>query len=166
MKFLGIIWGIGGILLLLSFAIWRMLPNALTAFEYEFNGYHWALLIGNTLIMAYYEGYKGFQKAFSPRAAARARYLYTQGKPAHLLAAPFFCMAYFAAPRSRKIATWVLTISIVVLVLIFQRLPQPFRGILDVGVILGLGWGIFATVLSSARAFSNTDYPHDPQVVI
>ena len=164
MRILALIWGIGGILLLLGFAVWRLVPNALAAFEFDFTVLQWLLLIGNTLIMMYYEGYKGFQLAFSPRAAARAKYLFEEGTFLQLLAAPFFCMAYFAAPKRRKIATWVLTISIIILVLIFQRLPQPFRGILDVGVVVGLCWGMLATSLSTLRAFTHSDYPHDAEV--
>lgn len=164
MRILAIIWGIGGILLLLLFAIWRLFPNALDAFNFEFNFLHWLLLLVNTLLMAYYEGYKGFQLAFSPRIAARARYLSEHGTIFQLILAPFFCMTYFDAPQRRVRATWILTICIVILIIIFQQLPQPIRGILDVGVVIGLAWGSISTALFSIQAFTQSDYNHDPEL--
>lgn len=164
MRILAIIWGVGGIVMLLIFAILRLSPIAANAFEQQFEYWHWLLLIVNTFAMAYYEGYKGFQLAFSPRSAARARFLFDQGTKLQLILAPFFCMAYFHAPRRRIIATWVLTISIIILILLFQRLPQPTRGVLDVGVVVGLSWGLIATLASSFYAFTRSEYNYDPEV--
>jgi len=143
LRFLATTWGVGGVLLCLVYAIWRLFPTAIAAFDHELNFFHWLLLIGNTAMMAYYEGYKGFQLAFSPRIAARARYLFYHGSLQ---------------------ATWVLTVCIIALALIFQRLPQPIRGILDVGVVLGLSWGILATAICCLQAFLNTNYYHDPEL--
>lgn len=164
MKYLAIVWGIGGVLAMLVFALWRLIPNSAMAFDQELQWYHWTILVVNTLIMAYYEGFKGFQKAFSPRVAARARYLYDQGTTSQLLFAPFFCMAFYAAPRRRIIATWILTVSIIILVLLFQTLSQPIRGILDAGVVVGLGWGVVATTLYCFAAFASTEFNHSPEV--
>ena len=38
----------------------------------------------------------------------------------------------------------MLLVSIVGIVLVVRRLPQPYRGIIDVGVVFGLGWGLVA----------------------
>lgn len=156
-------WGIGGILLLLGFALWRLTPKAIDAFAFEWTLWLWLLFLANTLFMAYSEGYRGFQQNFSPRVAARARYLSEQGTWWQLLLAPAFCMAFFAAPKRRVIATWILTLSILVLIIIFQQLPQPLRGILDAGVVVGLSWGILSMLVSVFRVWSGRASP-DPEV--
>lgn len=38
----------------------------------DFSTFHWALYGGFALLMAYAEGYKGFQKKFSPMVVQRA----------------------------------------------------------------------------------------------
>lgn len=163
MRHLALPWGIGGILLLLGFALWRLTPKAIDAFSFEWTLWLWALFLLNTGFMAYSEGYRGFQQNFSPRVAARSRYLYEHGNWWQLLAAPAFCMAYFCAPKRRVIASWVLTIAIVILIIIFQQLSQPLRGILDAGVVVGLSWGILSMLVSVVLVWSGKA-SHDPEV--
>jgi hypothetical protein len=59
-----------------------------------------------------------------------------------LLLAPLFCMGYFHATRKRMLTSIILTSAIIVLVLLVGLAPQPWRGIIDVGVIIGLGLGV------------------------
>lgn len=157
------LWGIGGFVAILVIALYRLIPVTLAAFEWEFTWWHWVLLVVNTLAMAYYEGLKGFQRGYSPRVAARARYLGDQGRPLDCFLAPFFCMSFYAAPRRRIIATWILTIFITVMIILFQYLPQPTRGILDAGVVVGLSWGLVATLYFSWAAL-NGSLTTDPEI--
>ncbi|MCP4238835.1 MAG: hypothetical protein GY770_35570, partial [Aestuariibacter sp.] len=92
---IGAFWGIAGVCLLLSFAVYRLASISIDAFNFPLQWHHWLVLLGNTIFMAHSEGYKGFQKGFSPRVAARARYLKNNPHPFHVLAAPLFCMGYF-----------------------------------------------------------------------
>jgi len=161
-RLLAPVWGIGGFVAILVIALYRLIPNTLAAFEFPFSWWHWAVLIINTLMMAYYEGYKGFQRGYSPRVAARARYLRDHGSTLDRLFAPLFCMAFYAAPRRRIIATWVLTVFITVLIILFQYLPQPIRGVLDAGVVVGLTWGLIATLWFGLQAFTQ-DQTSDPE---
>ena len=101
----GALWGLAGVLLLLASATFRLAPMALDAFSYQFSWYHWTSLAVVVLGMAYMEGYKGFQKAFSPRTAARARYLRQNPRIVHVALAPFFCMGYFHATKRRRISS-------------------------------------------------------------
>ena len=57
-----------------------------------------------------------------------------------------YCMNYFGAEKRRMIVAWVATSLIVILIIIFHHLPQPWRGILDAGVVVGLSWGLLATL--------------------
>lgn len=141
------IWGVSGFLLLLLFAIYRLTPIALQAFESTLHWYQWLLFAINSVFMAYSEGYRGFQKSYSPRLVARAQDLRRNATPIRLILAPLFCMGYFAAEKRRIISAWLLTSMIIVLIIVFHQLPQPWRGLLDAGVVVGLGWGVLATAV-------------------
>lgn len=143
---LGACWGYTGFFLLMLFAIVRLAGVSVDAMLYEIKAWHWLLLIANTLFMAYSEGYKGFQKNYSPRLAARALYLSKHGSTKQLLLAPAFCMSFFDAPRKRIIISYSILGMVIVLVTLFRFLPQPIRGILDFGVVVGLSWGVISVV--------------------
>jgi uncharacterized membrane protein len=161
---IGAIWGLAGVLALLSSATLRLWPKAVDAFSYRFEWYHWATLAAVVIGMAYAEGYKGFQKAFSPRTAARARYLRQHPRIGHIVLAPFFCMGYFYATRRRKITSISLTLGIVALIVLVYFVPQPWRGIIDAGVVVGLVWGIVTLLIFSEQALMRDDYACSPEI--
>lgn len=158
-------WGASGVIAICAFAIWRLSRYTIDALEMPLNGVQWMLLVANVLFMAWSEGYKGFQLKFSPRAAARALYLYRTpvGWQTRLFA-PLFCFGYFGAVRRVRIVTWSLTAGIVVLVLLVHQLDQPWRGIIDAGVVVGLSWGIVSLLICYIRAFGSGQYPAPPEV--
>ena len=163
---IGAYWGIAGVSLLLSFAVYRLTINAIAAFDHAFQWYHWLVFFANILFMAHSEGYKGFQQNFSPRAAARARYLKYHPKPFHILAAPLFCMGYFFATRLRLVIAYSLTVAIIILVIIFQQLSQPWRGILDSGVVVGLAWGVASLLWFAVKALGPGEYDRSAEVPV
>jgi hypothetical protein len=161
---LGAIWGLAGVLALLISACIRLWPKAVDAFSHPFAWYHWASLVVFVLGMAYAEGYKGFQKAFSPRTAARARHVRENPIIGHVILAPFFCMGYFHATKRRKITSVSLTLGIIVLIVLVSFVPQPWRGIIDAGVVVGLVWGIVSLILFSIQAFGAGEFPYSTEV--
>jgi hypothetical protein len=50
------------------------------------------------------------------------------------------------------ISAFALTAGVVAIVLVYRALPQPWRGILDAGVVVGLLWGLVATLLHVGRS--------------
>jgi len=158
-----VLWGVGGVLALVGRATVRLSDYAIEAIEAGLTGGQWAILVGWVAFMAYSEGYRGFQKRFSPRVAARALQLAAEPRPLRLLLAPAFCMGLFHATRRRLIASWVLLISIVLLVLLIRGLEQPWRGVIDAGVVVGLAWGWVATLVSAIRALASGEgaVPHE-----
>ena len=144
MGVLGALWGLGGIAFMLVYAIYRLYPQMLEALSLPLDWYHWLAMIVSVLFMAYSEGYKGFQKGFSPRVAARARYMQSNPRVHQVLLSPFFCAGYFDSTRRRKISIFVLTLGIIVLIILVRQLSQPWRGILDAGVVVGLSWGLLS----------------------
>ena len=142
MKLLGFAWGVGGVLLLLMFAIYRLAPMALALENTTMGVLHWFALAFSIVYMAYAEGYKGFHRGFAPRVVARASYLRAHPKLLHIILAPLFCMGYIHATSKRKMLSIGLTIMIVCFVMIARLLPQPWRGIVDAGVVVGLAIGV------------------------
>ncbi len=161
---LGAAWGLTGVFLLLGSAVYRLTPLAVAAFSYPLYWHHWLLLAAVIVIMAYAEGYRGFQQRFSPRVAARAKYLAQHPRTVHVLLAPFFCMGYFHATRRRKITSVSVTLGIVILVILVHFLRQPWRGIIDAGVVVGLVWGLVSLFLFSLKAFSSEQFGYSPEV--
>lgn len=161
---IGAIWGLVGVLTLLLSACLRLWPKAVDALSYSFAWYHWAALTAIVIGMAYAEGYKGFQKAFSPRTAARARYLRQNPRIVHVILAPFFCMGYFYATRRRKITSISLTLGIIVLIVLVSFVSQPWRGIIDAGVVVGLAWGIVSLLTFGFQALGGDSYPYNPEI--
>ena len=92
MKALGYVWGIGGVLLLLIFAIYRLAPMALALQYVSMSLLHWGLLIFSVTYMAYAEGYRGFHLGFAPRVVKRALYLIRKPKLHLAIFAP--CLLY------------------------------------------------------------------------
>ncbi|MEC9375948.1 MAG: hypothetical protein VYA80_06210 [Pseudomonadota bacterium] len=151
--FFGAVWGAGGFVFILLDAINRLFAIAIKAFENELNFLHWGFLLLFSIIMAYSEGYRGFQKSFSPKCATRTLYLYRNPDVLNLVFAPFFVMGFFRASRRALIFAWAGTAMILMFVLILQVTPQPWRGIADIGVIIGLSWGIASFLFEVFRVF-------------
>jgi hypothetical protein len=160
----GALWGLTGVFLLLGSAIFRLSVVAVSAFSHHFFWYHWVSLVIISLLMAYAEGYRGFQQRFSPRVAARARYLNRNPNTIRAVFAPFFCMGFFHATKKRKITSISVTAGIVVLIVLIRLLPQPWKGIIDVGVVVGLVWGLVSLVIFCIQAFTSEVFQYSPEV--
>lgn len=159
------VWGIVGVAALLIQAIVRLTPLAIEPFEAGMLGaFHLVLLAGWVLFSAYTEGYRAFQKQFTPRVVARAQYLSAHPRLLHVILAPAFCMGFFHATRKRLIVSWVVTLSIIGLIVLVKMLAQPWRGIIDAGVVLALIWGVVALAYFTARALAGHRMPVPPDV--
>ncbi len=160
----GALWGLGGVVALLASATCRLAAVALQAFDGPWALPHWVALIAVLCGMGYAEGYHGFQRRFSPRVAARARWLRSHPRPLLVALAPLFCMGFLHATRRRRIASFCLAAGIVLLVLGVGMLDQPWRGIIDAGVVLGLAWGVASLLVFGHRALTAGEFPYDPEV--
>lgn len=109
--------------------------------------------------MAYSEGYRGFQCSFSPRVAERAVLLRAEPTPVRVLLAPLYCAGFFASTRRVQITAFAVTVGVIALVQLVHYLNQPWRGILDAGVVVGLGWGTIATAALGFSALRTGKIP-------
>jgi hypothetical protein len=149
---LGAVWGIVGVEFLLIDAIVRLAPRALDLRQHAFTTFEASALLGTLFFFAGVEGYKGFQKSFSPRVVARAFALLDGRHPLLCIAAPLFTMALIAATPRRLVGSWALVTMIVGFVLLIRVLPDPWRGIVDAGVVVGLSWGALSIAVIALAA--------------
>lgn len=158
-------WGVLGFFALMTEALVRLTPIAWEALSGgKLAWWHWASLAVWVVAMAYTEGYRGFQKRFSPRFAARAMLLVDSPSPLRAILAPLFCMGLFHATRRVLVVSWSIVIGVVILILAIRQLDQPWRGIIDAGVVVGLTWGLVASVAWVIQALRRQPLPGGPDL--
>jgi hypothetical protein len=161
---IGFGWGLVGVIALLGSALWRLTPLSLEAIELGLTGWQWAILVGWVALNAHAEGYRGFHRRFSPRVVARALHLRAHPQPGWVVIAPLFCMSLVgASARGMKVAR-IVSASILTLVLIVRSLDQPWRGIIDAGVVVGLGLGTLSLLGFLAGALLGRPPSIDPDL--
>ncbi len=157
-------WGIIGVLALLGQALWRLTPMAVEAVAGGLTTVQWVVLSIWVLLNAHAEGYRGFHCRFSPRVVARAAVLARDPRPAWIVFAPLFCMSLFHASRRGLIVSRILVVAIVLLVIAVRQLDQPWRGIIDAGVVVGLGIGTLSLLYFLVRAGLGHASPMPPDL--
>jgi hypothetical protein len=140
-------WGIGGVVALIVQALVKLTPFAIEPIK---NGglspWHWVVLVSWVTVNGYAEGLLGFHRKFSPRTVDRALYLGRNPSFVRVVFAPAFCMGLFDASPRTKIVGWTLIAVIASLVVLIRQLAQPWRGIVDAGVVVGLGLGLVSLI--------------------
>ncbi|MDE0659670.1 MAG: hypothetical protein OXI79_08495 [Gammaproteobacteria bacterium] len=160
----GAAWGLAGLTGLLVFAVYRLADVVVAGIEWPWAWQHVAVAGVNAAFMAWSEGWRGFQRSFSPRVAARLKWLRDHPSIGRVAFAPLFAMGYFGATRERLIGIYCLTGGIVVLIVFVHLLPQPWRAALDIGVVLGLTWGVVSTLVCAWRALGSETYHVEPGI--
>jgi hypothetical protein len=147
-------WGVGGVSLLLVDAIARLGGHAWAAVTaYPLSPLEWAATALWCLTMVVLEGYRGFQRSFSPRVVARAWQLGRGPRTGTQAAlAPLYCMSLAWASRRRLVVSWLLVGAVVAVVVLVRHVPQPLRDLIDLGVVLGLSHGVLSLWASTLRA--------------
>ncbi len=160
----GAAWGVAGVVTVLAYALTKLAGQVAAAVAAGLEPGAWVLLGANVAFMVWAEGIRGFQQRFSPRVAARALALARAPEPLAVLLAPLYCAGFFrATPRVLRI-TWGGATLIVLAVLLVQGVPQPWRGILDAGVVAGLAWGAATVFWCSWQALRTGRATADPEV--
>jgi hypothetical protein len=160
------LWGVIGFCLLLVQAIYRLAIRAAEPIAQHqlTRPLHWALLAASVVVLGYSEGYRAFQLRAAPRIVVRAIHLARHPRPLHVALAPFYCTGLMHATRRRLIASWILYGMLVVLIVSVRRLDQPWRGIVDAGVVVGLGWGTLAILIIYVRALAGRPPQVSPEL--
>lgn len=148
---IGAIWGVVGILALLGFAIWRLTPLAFHAVEMGLSSWQWFVMSVWVVFMIASEGYDGFYKRLAPRIAQRAQEIREKGTYLDIILAPLYCFGYFKAPLRRMLVSYTAIILIICAIIVVQQVAQPWRGIIDMGVVIGLFFGMISIIAVSLR---------------
>jgi hypothetical protein len=147
-------WGALGVVMLLAQAIHRLGGLALEAHRMPLSTFEVGVSVLWVGMNAYLEGYRAFQQRFSPRVVARALHLARNPKPLFVLFAPLYCMAFFHATRRARTIAWATTVMVLGFIVLLRQVPQPWRGIVDGGVVVALIWGAGAIIVHFVRAFA------------
>ena len=158
------IWGAMGLVALLGYAIVRLASVVAEGMGHHWGWQHIAVAAGNTAFMAWSEGYRGFQLRFSPRSAARVKWLAQHANAMQTLLAPLFVMGYFGATRRRMIGVYLLTGFILAAIAVIHGLAQPWRAALDIGVVVGLAWGLVTFLAALRRTLNTAGFVVSPEV--
>lgn len=160
------VWGAFGVVAYLGYGVNKVIPivqDGLSSIEAPWQS---ALLVATLFFFGYVEGYKGFQKGFSPRVVSRAWVVAEESNAAplwHKILAPAFCIGYFHGTKKRVITSWAVTIAIFLVVIGVKQLANPYRAIIDAGVVVGLVWGILSIIALFVQSLQKNRPPEfDP----
>ena len=157
-------WGAAGLLGLLAFAVARLAGVVLDGLDYAWRWQHVAVAAANAVFMAWSEGYRGFQLGFSPRCAARVKWLMENPSAWRTALAPLFVMGYFGTSRRRMAGVYALTLGIAAAIALVHALPHPWRAALDIGVVVGLAWGMASFAWSLWAVLGPRQLPVSPEI--
>jgi hypothetical protein len=145
------LWGLFGVLALLSFSVFRLGAIAFTFFDYPANVWHWVALLIWLLFMAY-------------SFAARLHWLVENPKPWLVVLAPVYAMGFIYASYKRMLISYLILLMVIGFVLIAEMLPAPWRAIMDAGVVLGLSWGVVAIFVATINVLFFSAGKVDPEL--
>lgn len=157
-------WATMGLSALLLYAIVRLSMVVADGAVGSWDWRHWTVAAGNAVFMAWSEGYRGFQLKFSPRSAARVKWLLHHASVVSTVLAPLFAMGFFNATRRRMLGVYGLTAFVAGAIIVVHALPQPWRAVLDIGVVIGLAWGVASFLWSLKHTFAATGFPVSPEL--
>jgi len=146
-------WGIAGVIAVVGRALVALTPIAMEPIRAgQLGSWQWIILVTWMATNAYAEGLVGFHRKFSPRTVDRAIYLGRNPTWGRVLLAPAFCIGLFHATRRVRIVSRSTVIGVILLVVTVRQLAQPWRGIIDAGVVVGLALGLLSLIYLFARA--------------
>ena len=128
--------------------------------EWTIDGYlewwAWVVLALIIIFFAYCEGYRGFQRAFSPMLVTRSYHFSSVTSPVYewstviyidrftdFILAPLLSAGFICGTRRRIAVSWGVAICVVALIVgvTYMSEDTPWKCFIDVGVVIGLGWG-------------------------
>lgn len=158
------IWGAGGFALLLIKAIVTLTPLALEPVRDGMLLWQWVLYAGSIAGNTYVEGYRAFHLQAAPRVVVRAFHLARNPRKLFVILAPLYCMSLIHATRRRLTISWSVYLGIVILVILVRQVPQPWRGMVDAGVVVALSFGLASLGWHFFRALGGELPPMPPDL--
>lgn len=153
------IWGLVGTVLLLGKSVVRLSFVAWAGLTHPSVGpLHLAIAVAWSAFMAWSEGYRGFYMGYSRRVVTRAFAM--PGRVRHpllMLLAPFVSMGLIYSTRRRYIVSWSVVLGVIGIVVLVRQLSQPWRGLIDLGVVVGLAMGLVSILIHTRTRLMGGD---------
>ena len=73
-------------------------------------------------------------------------------------------MAFFRARKKARYAAWGVTLAVLLAIFVVRNLPQPWRGLIDAGVVAGLGVGVMSLLLGTIQRVAGGIPQADPEL--
>ena len=146
-------WAAIGIVALFIEAAWRLAVRGIITVRAGLEPIEWAILIVLTIAFVWGEGVRALQRRWIPGVYRRIDALRDETSMTYRLFAPLYAMSLIGAPRNRLARAWLGVILIIAAVLVVRALPEPWRGIIDVGVAAALTWGLIVLLYHSRLLF-------------
>ena len=151
MKKIVFFYGVTGVILIFLSAVFRLLPYSLEAFGSGLSLSQLIITILYLINIIVGKGYFAMHKGFSPRAVDRALEAAEGNSITNKIFAPLYCIGFSRAPAKRLRVTYSIFFFVISFVILARFIPQPWRGILDFGPVVGLSIGILSAVYHSFR---------------
>ncbi len=146
------LWSVGGVVLLCGSAAARLGVRGLAAWAVATDAQRLAGVAWIAWMMLS-AAYPGFHRQFAPRVAVRAARLATEPGSAQDLAGPLVAVGFLRATPKRRAVAFGLVLAVVGMSLGAAALPEPWRGLVDLGVAIALASGVGSLVWFGARTW-------------
>ena len=144
-----VVWAAAGIVALFIEAAWRLALRGIITVRAGLDPMEWALLVVLAAAFVWGEGVRALQRRWIPGVYRRIDALRDETSITYRALAPLYAMSLIGAPRSTLARAWLGVVLIVAAVFIVRALPEPWRGIIDVGVAAALTWGLIVLLYHS-----------------
>jgi hypothetical protein len=151
------VWGVAGVAVLFARASWQLGQRGATTLAAGLQPVEWLALAVLTAVFVYGEGYRALQRKWIPHMCARVVLLTVERAAVYRLLAPAYAMSLVGAAPRAMLRAWLGVAAIVGAVFVVSRLPDPWRGIVDVAVASALAWGLVALLFTSLRTGCRTE---------
>jgi hypothetical protein len=147
------VWAIAGVVALFVEAAWRLAVRGIITVRAGLEPVEWLILILLTAAFVWGEGVRALQRRWIPGVYRRIDALRDEPRLSYRVLAPLYAMSLIGASRSTLARAWLGVVLIVAAVFIVRALPEPWRGIIDIGVAAALTWGLLVLLYHSRGLF-------------
>jgi hypothetical protein len=140
--------GLGVVALTLAEASVRLGVRAVLTVHAGLTAAQYALLALSVIAFGYGEGYRALHRSFVPHVIERATTLARSDQRGlrSWLTAPLYMLCLVQAEPRVLRRGWLSVFLICCAVVIVREVPEPYRGIVDAGVAVALGIGLFSLI--------------------
>ncbi len=149
---IAVVWAPLGVSMLFGLGVFRLGMRGIAEVGAGLTSFQWAVLLLTVALFVYGEGFLALQRHWVPRMAERANRLRAVRNAIVLILAPLHAMSLIGGDTRELVRGWSMVAAIGAAVIVVERLPAPWRGIVDLGVACALAWGFLFVAEATFRA--------------